>query len=187
MQRYMIYLINHSYTPKDAVTLLKKARSLLSGSETIVRDSRVAKHHIEFDISIPENKSIKDVINKLTSIGPLSEYEHIIEINMKKDEAIRRARILFNNEKYWGAHEILEAVWKNALKDEKDLLNGIILIAAAFVHDEKDESDICISILKRAMQKLSKATGIYFDLNLDKIKKMVSHLIETGQVERFAI
>jgi len=106
---------------------------------------------------------------------------------MKKDEAIRHARILFNNEKYWGAHEVLESVWKDALKDEKDLLNGIILIAAAFVHDEKAESDICISILQRAMQKLSKATGLYFELNLDRIKYMVSHIIETGQIERFTI
>ena len=89
----------------------------------------------------------------------LSEYEHIIEKKMKKDEAITHARILFNNEKYWGAHEVLESVWKDALKDEKDLLNGIILIAGSILlHDEKAESDICISILQRAMQKLSKAT-----------------------------
>ena len=187
MERYMIYLVNHSYTPKDAAALLKKARSLLSGSKIIVRDSRVAKHHIEFDTSIPENKTVEDVIGKLATITPLSEYEHIIEKKMKKDEAIRHARILFNNEKYWGAHEVLESVWKDALKDEKDLLNGIILIAAAFVHDEKAESDICISILQRAMQKLSKATGLYFELNLDRIKYMVSHIIETGQIERFTI
>jgi predicted metal-dependent hydrolase len=117
----------------------------------------------------------------------MSEYEHIVETKMKKEEAIRRARILFNNEKYWGAHEILESVWKNSLKDEKDLLNGLILIAAAFVHEEKDELDICISILKRAMQKLSKASGLYFDLNINRIKDTISQIINTGKVERFAI
>lgn len=187
MKRYMVYLENQSYTPKDAVALLKKARSLVSGSQIIVRDSRVAKHHIEFDISIPDNKHVNEIINSLSSIAPMSEYEHIVETKMKKEEAIRRARILFNNEKYWGAHEILESVWKNSLKDEKDLLNGLILIAAAFVHEEKDESDICISILKRAMQKLSKATGLYFDLNVNRIKDTISEIVDTGQVERFAI
>jgi predicted metal-dependent hydrolase len=183
----MVYLENQRYTPKDAVTLLKKARSLVSGSQIIVRDSRVAKHHIEFDISIPDNKHVNDIISSLSSIAQTSEYQHIVETNLKKDEAIRHARILFNNEKYWGAHEILEAVWKNALKDEKDLLNGLILIAAAFVHEEKDESDICISILKRAMQKLSKASGLYFDLNVNRIKDTISQIINTGEVERFAI
>jgi hypothetical protein len=187
MQRYMIYLINQSYIPKDAGALLKKARCLVSDTKTIVRDSRVAKHHIEFDMSIPENKSIQDILAKLSLITPVSEYEHIVEKNMKKEEAIRQAKILFNNEKYWGSHEILEGVWKNSFKDEKDLLNGIILIAAAFVHDEKDESDICISILKRAIQKLSNATGIYYGLNVDRIKHLVMQIIETGKVERFTI
>jgi len=187
MKRYMVYLENQWYTPKDAATLLKKARSLVSGSQIIVRDSRVANHHIEFDISIPDDKHVNDIISSLSSIAPISEYEHIVETKMKKEEAIRRARILFNNEKYWGTHEILESVWKNSLKDEKDLLNGLILIAAAFVHEEKDESDICISILKRAMQKLSKASGLYFDLNVNRIKDTISQIINTGQVERFAI
>ena len=67
---------------------------------------------------------------------------------MEKHEAIRNARDLFNNEKYWQTHEVLEPLWNAANGEEKALLNGIILIAAAFVHDEKDESSICISILK---------------------------------------
>ena len=86
-----------------------------------------------------------------------------------------------------GAHEVLEYVWKDALHEEKDLLNGIILIAAAFVHDEKDESSICIAILSRAMKKLSQAEGLYFGMNLDEIKKRVLRIIETGKIERFTI
>jgi hypothetical protein len=70
-----------------------------------------------------------------------------------------------------GAHEALESVWKDACREEKDLLNGIILIAAAFVHDEKDESSICIAILSRAMKKLSRAKGLYFGVDLDETKR----------------
>jgi hypothetical protein len=187
MQRYMIYLRNQSYTPKDATRLLKRARVLISDSKIIVRDTRVSKHCIEFDASLPDNKSVENVIDKLTLIMPLSEYQHIVEKHMDKEEAIKTARSLFNDEKYWSAHEILEYVWKNSHAEEKDLLNGIILIAAAFVHDEKDESDICISILKRSMKKLSKATGLYFEIDIDKIKGLVSQITETSKIERFAI
>ncbi|MDP9290133.1 MAG: hypothetical protein M3P08_18340 [Thermoproteota archaeon] len=61
------------------------------------------------------------------------------------------------------------------------------MIAAAFVHDEKDESSICIAILSRAMKKLSQAEGLYFGMNLDEIKKRVLRIIETGKIERFTI
>lgn len=187
MQRYIIYLKNQSYTPKDAIRLLQKARDLISDSKTIVRDTRVSKHCIEFDTSIPDNKSIEDTIRKLTLITPLSEYQHIVEKQMNKEEAIKSARDLFNDEKYWSAHEILEYVWKNSHTDEKDLLNGIILTAAAFVHDEKDEKDTCISILKRSTTKLSKATGLYFGIDIDKMKEQISKITETGKIERFTI
>ena len=183
----MIYLKNQSHTPKDATALLKKARNLVSDSKIIVRDTRVSKRRIEFDTSIPENYSVENIIDKLSFISPISEYEHVVEKHMKKEEEIKYARALFNDEKYWGAHEVLESIWKSVQKDEKDLLNGIILIAAAFVHDEKGESDICISILKRAMNKLSKANGLYFDIDVDKLKDRVLKIIQEGHIEQFLI
>ena len=187
MQRYMIYLKNQSYTREDAASLLSKARCLISDPEIIIRDTRVSTHYIEFDTSIPENKNVQDIICKLVMIMPLSEYEHIVEKDMEKEEAIKYARNLFNIEKYWQAHEILESVWKNSHDGEKDLLNGIILIAAAFVHDEKAESFICISILKRAMKKLANASGVYFGIDLDEIKDRMSKIIQTGNIRRFTI
>jgi len=84
----------------------------------------------------------------------------LAERKMKKHEAIRNATDLFNNEKYWQTHEVFEPLWNAANGEEKALLNGIILFAAAFVHDEKDESSICISILNRAKKKLSEAKGL---------------------------
>ena len=53
-----------------------------------------------------------------------------------------------------GYHEVLEGLWKISTGGEKDLLNGIILVAAAMVHFQKNEIGIGISILKRAMVKL---------------------------------
>ena len=55
------------------------------------------------------------------------------------------------------------------------------------MHDEKGESDICISILKRAMNKLSKANGLYFDIDVDKLKDRVLKIIQKGHIERFLI
>ena len=186
MQRYMIYLKNNSHTPKDAQNLLLRARSLLSASNVVIRDTRVSEFNIEFDASIPDN-DIKEVIRLLTTIAPLSEYEHIVEKNLPKQTAIEYARSLFNAQKYWLAHEVLESVWKNTQGTEKEILNGIILVAAALVHEEKDEVDICISILKRASKKLEKGAGDYCHIDIDKLKHNVLEIIQKGTINRFQI
>src|SRR5690242_20515215 len=108
---------------------------------------------------------------------------------MSKEEAFKTARSLFNQEKYWATHEVLESVWKNLKGDERDLVNGIILIAAAFVHAQKDESEICISILKRAIRKLSKSDDfrVYYEIDICKIKDLVTKIIETHRLERILL
>jgi predicted metal-dependent hydrolase len=183
----MIYLKNQSHTPRDARNLLARARSLLSASQVVIRDTRVSDLRIEFDASIPDNNTVEEVIHRLSSIAPLSEYEHVVEKRLPKDKAIEHARSFFNAQKYWSAHELLESVWKSSEGNEKEILNGIILVAAAFVHEEKDEPDICISILKRAMKKLENAAGNYRRIDIDKLKDNVLKIIENGPIRRFVI
>jgi hypothetical protein len=37
------------------------------------------------------------------------------------------------------------------------------------------------------MEKLTQAKGLYFEMDLDEIKKRVLRIIETGKIERFTI
>jgi hypothetical protein len=187
LQRYFVHLKNNIYTPKDATVLLTKARELVE-KNIVIRDSRVSKKYIEFDTSMPEGMDISDLIRALEKISPLASYERILERHVEKDEAIRRAIELFNEEKYWGTHEALEAVWKETSPGtERDLLNGMILVAAAFVHDEKDEREICLSILRRARKKLEGATGMYHCIDMDRFVALVQNILTTGIIERFTI
>ena len=183
----MVYLENISYKPHDAQSLLSRARELVSDKTVIIRDTRVSQRFIEFDISIPENNKIEEITGNLLSIAPLLQREYISDKKLEKDDAIKHARNLFNTEKYWGAHEVLESVWKNSYGNEKALLNGLILISAAFVHDEKNESEICISILKRAMVKLEGVNGYYFGIKLYEVKNRISEIVKTGNIEHFVI
>jgi uncharacterized protein len=187
MQRYMIHLQNKSHTARDATVLLYLARELVEGSEVIVRDARVSKKYIEFDTSIPDRAAIDDIVGRLEPISSISSYEHIIERHMEKEQAIKHAVQLFNDEKYWGAHEALESVWKGTSGSEKSILNGIILVAAAFVHDEKDEPGICLSILERAMKKLDGAGGTYHGIDVGRIAELTAKIINSRKIERFTI
>ena len=187
MKRYMLHLQNTlHYSPKEATQLLHRARQLVE-PEASIRDARVSKKYIEYDISIWEGKDLRPLLTRIEVIAPLASYEEIIERHMEKDKAITRAVELFNDERYWEAHEALEYVWKNATGTEKETLNGIILVAAAFVHDEKDEQDICISILHRAKRKLDSAGDKYYEINTPEIVQKLSEIINTGNVRRFTI
>ncbi len=188
MRRFILHLQNTvPYTPKHAPTLLQMAREIV-GPQASIRDARISKKYIEFDISIPEGTDMKTIISRIESIGPLASYEEIVERHMEKDEAVARAVQLFNDERYWEAHETLEYLWKYATGVEKEILNGIILVAAAFVHDEKGEPDVCISILERAKKKLGPASGKnYYGINIHRISDMISDIISSGKVYRFTI
>src|SRR5713226_4260844 len=133
MDRFMVHLKNLRYLPSDAPMLLTKADKLTSGMNRIIRDMRVSSKYLEFDVSV--NKEQLDVIvEKLESLGPLDHARHIIEEKMEKEEAILQAKEYFNNERFWECHEVLEGVWKNTHQGEKELVQGMILVAAALVH-----------------------------------------------------
>jgi len=183
----MLHLQNTlQYTPKHATALLQRARELVQ-PEASIRDARISKKYIEFDTNISEDMDVKTIISRVEAIAPLADFEEIVERHMEKDRAIKRAVQLFNDERYWEAHEVLEYVWKNATGIEKEILNGIILVAAAFVHDQKDEPDVCIAILRRARKKLDSASGNYHGINTNRIADMISEIINMEKVHRFTI
>jgi len=187
MERYMLHLKNSSdLNRKMAKDILRQSRRLASGMDLILRDCRISKKYVELDTSIPES-NLDELIDKLSSIGPLDHAKHVVEEIFEKEDAISEGISYFNNERFWECHEILEGVWKNCEGDEKFLVQGLILIAAGLVHFQKDEDEICISIFNRALTKLENASGQYHDIDIDKIKKTVSEMISSKDVSSFLI
>lgn len=182
----MLHLKNTGYGPNDTSELLAKARKLGTGLYCIIRDCRVATKYVEFDVSI--SKLVMDkLIYKLSPIAPLDHAREVIEEHIEKDDAIKQGVFYFNEERFWEAHEVLEGVWKKCYEGEKDLVQGIILIAAALVHYQKAENTICLSVLGRAMDKLANSTGTYHDINVDMIRQKVDEIRNSGKISLFTI
>jgi hypothetical protein len=182
----MLHLKNTGYFPHDTSKLLAKARQLASGFDAVIRDCRVSTKYVEFDVSI--NKSgINNLIERLAPIAPLDHAKHVVEEHIAKDEAIKMGISYFNDERFWEAHEVLEGVWKKCFEGEKELVQGIILVAAALVHFQKAENTICLSVLSRALEKLGCATGTYHDINVDVLRQKIQEMKNTGQVSLFTI
>lgn len=184
----MLYLYNKQFLPSDANLILKKTRELTQSIEIIIRDCRISTKFIELDISIPNTYEIDKVLNLLKTISSIKELIEVKERHFTKNEAINNAIVLFNDEKYWWSHEALEMIWKESHEEEKQLLNGLILVCAAFVHYQKDENNVCLSILERSMIKFSTVKkSIYYGINIDEIKKRIINILQNKEIVLFKI
>lgn len=186
MDRFMLHLKNAGFAPHDTGKLLSDARGAAAGLDAVIRDCRVATKYVEFDVSIDKSK-MDDLIEKLAPIAPLDHARLVVEEHMEKEEAIKLGVFYFNEERFWEAHEVLEGVWKRCYEGERDLVQGIILIAAALVHYQKAEDSICLSVLGRGLEKLARASGHYHGINVDNLRQKVQSIRDTGRVLLFSI
>jgi predicted metal-dependent hydrolase len=155
--RYLVRLDNNqSYAPKDVRMLEAKIRELLDATLKI-GNLRVSTTAIELDLfaapsDLGRTKSLLE--GKISKVVTLRSLESRISTRAE-DEALREGIDLFNQERFWEAHEVLEEIWHPAAGVDRDTIQGLILTAAALVHYQKDEKSVCVSILGRAKEKLS--------------------------------
>jgi hypothetical protein len=158
MMRYLVRLANgQGYTPTDVKMLQAKIRELL-GSADKIGNLRVSTSAIEFDLFAEHtdlNKSKSLLEAKMSKVVTLRSLQSSVSIG-GGEETLREGINLFNQERFWEAHEALEEIWHPATGVERDIIQGLILTAAALVHYQKNEKTVCVSILERAIEKLGK-------------------------------
>ena len=181
MDRFMLHLKNSDYVPKDAKTILSNSRDLTYGMTVNIRDCRISSKFIELDVSIHKS-NLELLIEKLASIGNIDNSRHIIEEKIEKNQLIKDGIFYFNNERFWECHEALEGAWKQSTGDEKELIQGLILVAAALVHYQKDEDTICLSVLCRALKKLHNKSGQYHQINIDTVKQKTIKMLDEKEI-----
>ena len=184
MDRFMLHLKNSKYLPKDATTILHNSRDLIYGITAVIRDCRVSSKFIELDISVHKN-NLELLLEKLSSIGQTDNSRLIIEEEIEKEQLVKDGVSYFNNERFWECHEALEGAWKQSKGEEKELIQGLILVAAALVHYQKAEDDICLSVLGRALEKLHDKSGQYCRINVDDVKQNVLTMLDKKKIFTF--
>jgi len=154
--RYLVRLDNNqAYTPKDVRILQTKIRELL-GSTDKIGNLRVSTTAIEFDLFADQsdlNRSKSLLESNISKVVTLRSLESRISTR-PESELLREGIDLFNQERFWEAHEVLEEIWHPATGADRDTIQGLILTAAALVHYQKNEKSVCVSILGRAKDKL---------------------------------
>jgi hypothetical protein len=185
--RYLVRFVS-SETPHE--NFLASVRVLARSVGGEARNPKWTSHGaLEVDIFCP---SRADFDLFLSASGPLYDLEFYRDLNEapphKSEEAqISEARDMFNHERYWECHEVLEGVWR--LKDgvEKRFLQGLILVCAAFVHHQKGEEAVALSILRRASRQLDYPKPDYHGFKGEDLSRNVQEILQSGNFSNFRV
>ena len=186
MERYMIHLKNNGYGPTHSSELVHRARDLCSDIDASVRVARVANAFLEFDVSV-DPADLELVIEKLAPLGELDNIRHVFEEKIEKEEGLKDGIYYFNNERFWESHESLEGVWKQCYGREKELVQGIILLAVAFAHAQKDEASVGVGMLNRSLEKLGDSPAVYGSIDVERIRNKIKEMQKSNKLSIFAI
>ena len=180
----MLHLKNDKYTPSNSRALVYRARDLVADMKASVRVARVASNFLEFDIEV-DKEDLDMLIEKLSPLGTLDNARHIAEEEIEKETGIQDGIFYFNNERFWECHEAFEGVWKECYGREKEIVQGIILLAVAFAHSQKNDYLIGLGMLGRAMEKLGNSPSVYHSIDVDRIREKITTMQESKTLTRF--
>ena len=186
LERYMLHLKNDKYMPKDVRGVHYRATKLASNIDAKIGIVRIARKFIELDIFVKE-ENLDELIEKLAPIAPLDNVRHIIEEEVDKEKGIEDGIFYFNNERFWESHEAFEGVWKKCSGQEKETVQGIILLAVAFGHAQRDELNVGIGMLKRVLKKIEKSASEYHSIDIDRIRNNTIEMQKANKLTLFEI
>jgi len=123
---------------------------------------------------------------------PLGTFEFVTDLNiapphLSLEQIFSEARGYFNSERYWEFHEVLERAWRITVGEEKNRIQGIILMCAAFVHHQKGEDEVALSVLRRALKQLDFKTASYYGIKVNSLRRHLSLIVSSAIFETFRI
>jgi uncharacterized protein len=189
LTRLLVRIANADhYKPKDTRELARRIRELL-GSREAIGHLRVSGQAVEFNLFANGDDELAERRSMLESrIGKIATLK-VLDLPTKprpKLDVFREGVQLFNQERFWECHEVLEQIWHPAKGPERDIIQGLILIAAALVHFQKDENETCLRMLKKALTKIGDSDE-YEGLDLGTVREQVNRMIDSKNPEAFAI
>jgi uncharacterized protein len=78
------------------------------------------------------------------------------DLVMPADDAVRLAQRLIDEGRPFHAHEVLEAAWKAAPPDQRDLWQGLAQIAVGLTHARRGNSRGAVTLLRRGAEAVGR-------------------------------
>jgi uncharacterized protein len=189
--RFLIRVANRgNYRASDAKTLASTSYNLVREYGADVGNLRVSGPAIELDLLIGSTDNLRHATDALEEkLGPLLSVRELDTPppQMDTDQAIHEGVQFFNEERYWESHEAFEYAWRRAEGPDKEMLQGIILAAAALVHLQKNERAVALGVMARANEKLAAHHGEHFGISIDNLREVLSRMVAAGHPDFFTL
>jgi hypothetical protein len=187
--RFLVRLENkNGHTPQETGRIAQRVRKLL-GSKDSIGHLRVSRKAVEFDLfasdqeDLAAKKSVlEEKVARVLTVKPLD----VLPSPREKLEVLREGISLFNEERYWECHEVLEQIWHPARGVERSTIQGLILTAAALVHHQKGEDEVCLRMLRKAFDKLG-SQNVYEAVDLKNVRAQIQEIIASKNPKPFTI
>lgn len=88
---------------------------------------------------------------------------------MEDDSRFKKFFELFNKQEFFKAHEVLEDLWRETWGADRDFYQGLIQIAATFVHAQKGRWESSEKLLQRSVERFKGYPRVYQGVDLDRI------------------
>jgi uncharacterized protein len=185
--RFLVRLVPSTEDRPSTVRLIRDLASSIGAK--VVNPKWTSYGALEIDL-FAESRSDLDLF--LAVIEPVGKLEFWNDLQVarsygSRERAVSEAVSLFNSERFWEAHEVLESLWRVSEGDEKVTLQGLILVCAALVHVQKGEMDVALGILRRARPKLELDDRLYDGVDIKKVRARVASILDRGRAEVFGI
>jgi predicted metal-dependent hydrolase len=93
----------------------------------------------------------------------------------------------FNRQLFYEAHDVLEELWLDDRKGPNDAFyKGLIQLAGAFVHLQKNRVRPSAALLKLARANLEKYPAVHQHLNVGQVLKVIDEWLELIESQEFA-
>lgn len=107
-------------------------------------------------------------------------------------ELLRRARELWEEGKFYEAHEVLEDIWRLFPKEDRlsrQCYQGLIRLAIAINHYQQGRRESSLRVLNMCRDQLSSCTPTFRDIDVACLVSWIEEAMETlqrgGNIERF--
>ncbi|MDO8520303.1 MAG: DUF309 domain-containing protein [Deltaproteobacteria bacterium] len=88
---------------------------------------------------------------------------------MESSEHFQKGITLFNEEKFYEAHEEWEVIWLKDRSEDRYFLQGLIQLAGAFHHRQKGREGPAQTALAKALSKLEKYPAQHWGIDLARL------------------
>jgi hypothetical protein len=107
----------------------------------------------------PRNSRPRDALGRPLPRGETGAERVPEDLSLPPPDALALAQRLLDSGRPFGAHEVLEASWKQAPEPERELWRGLAQVAVGLTHVQRGNARGAVALLRRGAERVGGYSG----------------------------